>query len=179
MSVNQIPQVPIAVAENTSASPLLSLVDGGAETEIGTVVREVFYGTRENVGFVLEVYRQAFLLPFSHAHAIRRAISVYKDWIQMNVGCIIEGIAVKAKRSLRETNVNVFVFQPQVPESPPFILEPMEGFDATDPESRVRLRNDSYIGAVHKDHLLVRAGLQVGRGETSGRERGRWELLVD
>lgn len=49
------------------------------------LVREVFYGNRDNVNFVHELYRQAFLLDFNHAGAIRKAIAVYKDWIQMNV----------------------------------------------------------------------------------------------
>lgn len=50
-----------------------------------TLVREVLYGNRDNVNFVHELYRQAFLLDFNHAGAIRKAIAVYKDWIQMNV----------------------------------------------------------------------------------------------
>lgn len=49
------------------------------------LVRDVLYGNRDNVNFVHELYRQAFLLEFNHAGAIRKAIAVYKDWIQMNV----------------------------------------------------------------------------------------------
>lgn len=49
------------------------------------VVRDVLYSSRENVNFIHEIYRQAFLLNFTMSAAIRRAISVYKDWIQMNV----------------------------------------------------------------------------------------------
>ena len=48
-------------------------------------MRDILYGSRENVNFVHEVYRQAFLLSFSHSPAIKKVISVYKDWIQMNV----------------------------------------------------------------------------------------------
>lgn len=132
VSVSQVPSV---ISPNIEPqTPLASLSDLGSEdVGVGAIVRDVLYSSRENVCFVLEVYRQAFLLPFSYAVAIRRAISVYKDWIQMNV-----------------------------PEIPPFILEPIEmiGDSDRDSESRVRLRNDSYIGAVHKDHILVRAGLQ-------------------
>ena len=51
----------------------------------GNMVRDILYGSRENVNFVHEVYRQAFLLSFSHSPAIKKVISVYKDWIQMNV----------------------------------------------------------------------------------------------
>ncbi|XP_015178189.1 PREDICTED: probable Rho GTPase-activating protein CG5521 isoform X3 [Polistes dominula] len=112
-----------------------------------TLVREVLYGNRDNVNFVHELYRQAFLLDFSHAGAIRKAIAVYKDWIQMN-------------------------------ESPPFMLEPLDGhkerdyddslkkdFNETDKSPsenyrQPRLRNDSYLGAIHRENLFIRAGLQ-------------------
>ncbi|XP_012275924.1 ral GTPase-activating protein subunit alpha-1 isoform X2 [Orussus abietinus] len=110
------------------------------------LVREVLYGSRDNVNFVHELYRQAFLLDFTHAGAIRKAIAVYKDWIQMN-------------------------------EIPPFLLEPLDGHkdrdtedgqkkeldtDRSPPESyrQPRLRNDSYLGAIHRENLFVRAGLQ-------------------
>lgn len=49
------------------------------------LVREVLYGSRDNVNFIHELYRQAFLLDFTHAGAIRKAIGAYKDWIQTNV----------------------------------------------------------------------------------------------
>lgn len=52
------------------------------------LVREVLYGSRDNVNFVHELYRQAFLLDFHHAGAIRKAIAVYKDWVQMNVSFV-------------------------------------------------------------------------------------------
>lgn len=51
----------------------------------------------------------------------------------------------------------------QVSEIPPFLLEnPHSGItvqELTVPPRR--LRNDSYLGAIHKDNILVRAGLQV------------------
>ncbi|XP_069689068.1 probable Rho GTPase-activating protein CG5521 isoform X3 [Periplaneta americana] len=115
------------------------------------LVREVLYSSRDNVNFVHEVYRQAFLLNFTHSPAIRKAITVYKDWIQMNV-----------------------------PELPSFMLEPLEshkdehyrsgppsyeyssveGCEGPDSYRVTRLRNDSYLGAIHRENLLVRAGLQ-------------------
>ncbi|XP_035724570.1 probable Rho GTPase-activating protein CG5521 isoform X8 [Vespa mandarinia] len=112
-----------------------------------TLVREVLYGNRDNVNFVHELYRQAFLLDFSHAGAIRKAIAVYKDWIQMN-------------------------------ELPPFMLEPLDGHKERDYDDslkkdsnetdkspsenfrQTRLRNDSYLGAIHRENLFIRAGLQ-------------------
>ena len=57
-----------------------------ANTEgAGQLVRDILYGTRHNVNFIHEVFRQAFLLSFSHSPAMKRVITVYKDWIQMNV----------------------------------------------------------------------------------------------
>ena len=44
----------------------------------GNLVRDILYGSRENVNFVHEVYRQSFLLSFSHSPAIKKVISVYK-----------------------------------------------------------------------------------------------------
>ena len=60
------------------------------------LVREVLYGSRDNVNFVHEVYRQAFLLNFTHSPAIRKAITVYKDWIQMNVSTTISKIFINS-----------------------------------------------------------------------------------
>ena len=101
------------------------------------IVRDVFYSSRDNVNFIHEIYRQAFLLNFGHAMAIRKVIVVYKDMIQMNLL-----------------------------ELPPYMLEPPE--DAPRLQEEVaegfrpgRLRNDSYLGAIHKENLLIRAGLQV------------------
>ncbi|KAK3931767.1 Ral GTPase-activating protein subunit alpha-2 [Frankliniella fusca] len=113
------------------------------------LVREVLYSSRDNVNLIHEVYRQAFLLDMSQAAAIRRTIAVYKDWIQMKV------------------------------DLPPFMLEPLDGIKSEDHQRsshgnstgispnetvethrQTRLRNDSYLGAIHRENLLVRAGLQ-------------------
>ncbi|KAJ8980173.1 hypothetical protein NQ317_011417 [Molorchus minor] len=101
------------------------------------IVRDVLCSTRDNVNFVHELYRQAFLLNFTHVIAIRKIIAVYKDLIQGNVA-----------------------------ELPPYALElpddmPRVGDDLTPENARpIRLRNDSYLGAIHKENLLVRAGMQ-------------------
>lgn len=89
MSVNQnndtnslSPEVPLP------APPSTQLQDNSSQddSQIAIIlVREVLYGSRDNVNFVHEIYRQAFILDFTHAGAIRKAIAVYKDWIQMNV----------------------------------------------------------------------------------------------
>ncbi|XP_017795998.1 PREDICTED: ral GTPase-activating protein subunit alpha-1 [Habropoda laboriosa] len=148
----------VSVTQNASAdSTLLSPESSASQQEnqnqedssvsAVTLVREVLYGNRDNVNLVHELYRQAFLLDFNHAGAIRKAIAVYKDWIQMN-------------------------------ELPPFMLEPLDGhkerdfeensrkdisdFDKSPSETyrQTRLRNDSYLGAIHRENLFIRAGLQ-------------------
>ncbi|CAH1981298.1 unnamed protein product [Acanthoscelides obtectus] len=102
------------------------------------IVREVLCSTRDNVDFIHELYRQALLLNFTHVVAIRKIIAVYKDLIQGNVL-----------------------------EIPPYALELPEDMqrnpsDELNPDivRPGRLRNDSYLGAIHKENLLVRAGMQ-------------------
>lgn len=85
----------VSVTQNSTDSSLLSPESIVSQQEnlnledntvsAVTLVREVLYSNRDNVNFVHELYRQAFLLDFNHAGAIRKAIAVYKDWIQMNV----------------------------------------------------------------------------------------------
>ncbi len=103
----------------------------------GHLVRDIIYGSRDNVNFVHEVYRQSFLLSFSHSPAIKKVISVYKDWIQMNVS-----------------------------ELPPFLLEPPPSSIEREREELLQamagkisdsLDSNSYM---YKDQLSVRAGLQ-------------------
>lgn len=106
------------------------------------IVRDVLCSTRDNVNFVHEIYRQAFLLGFEHTLAIRKAITVYKDIIQHNL-----------------------------PEPPVYVLEPPEDLRVHDDNFPdrcrfSRLRNDSYIGAIQKENLFVRAGMQVNTFST-------------
>lgn len=49
------------------------------------IIRDTLYKSRENVNLIHEIFRQSFLLNFNWAIAIRRTITVYKDWIQLNV----------------------------------------------------------------------------------------------
>ncbi|KAJ8670226.1 hypothetical protein QAD02_001485 [Eretmocerus hayati] len=145
----------VSVSQNTTDSSLISTDSNITQDSVNqedstftamTLVREVLYGSRENVNFIHEMYRQAFLLDFTHAGAIRKAIGGYKDWIQMN-------------------------------EVPPFMLEPLDGHRDRDYEESQRretdieksppdslrlsrLRNDSYFGAINRENLFVRAGLQ-------------------
>lgn len=52
-----------------------------------------------------------------------------------------------------------------VPELPVYVLEPPDDVAREEGVTEIgfrpgRLRNDSYLGAIHKENLLVRAGLQ-------------------
>ena len=129
------------------------MVGLGKNSIEANLVREILYANRTNVNFVHEVYRQAFLLSFNHSPAIKKVITVYKDWIQMNV-----------------------------PELPAFLLEPLhperEDYsssinsngqmdDATDTGSYTTRQkqlvssdgDNVYLGIL-KEQVGVRAGLQ-------------------
>lgn len=85
------------------------------------------------------MYRQAFLLNFTHVVAIRKIIGLYKDLIQGNV-------------------IEIPPYALDLPDEMPRNEENAEGENKPPP----RLRNDSYLGAIHKENLLIRAGTQVG-----------------
>lgn len=96
------------------------------------LIRDVLYSTRDNINFVHEVYRQAFLLNYNtraQIGAIRTAIATYKEWMSGT--------------------------------PPPFLLEPEDNSGNHDSVPRnQRLRTDSYLGAITKENLLIRAGSQ-------------------
>ncbi|KAL4709378.1 hypothetical protein ACJJTC_013667 [Scirpophaga incertulas] len=79
--------------DSASNTPHPSLESGSItyeELNSELVVRDVLCcSSREHVDFTIEVLRQAFLLPFSQAAAVRRVITLYKDWIQMNLMFVI------------------------------------------------------------------------------------------
>ncbi|XP_074027407.1 probable Rho GTPase-activating protein CG5521 isoform X2 [Leptinotarsa decemlineata] len=102
------------------------------------IVREVLYSSRENVNFIHELCRQAFLLNFTHVVAIRKIIGLYKDLIQGNMA-------------------EIPPYALELPEDAPRV--PNEEITA-ETNRPARLRNDSYLGAIHKENLLVRAGMQ-------------------
>nr|XP_012235827.1 PREDICTED: ral GTPase-activating protein subunit alpha-1 isoform X2 [Linepithema humile] len=144
VSVTQNPNDSTLLSPESAISQQDSQIQEDSTVSALMLVRDVLYGNRDNVNFVHELYRQAFLLDFNHAGAIRKAIAVYKDWIQMN-------------------------------EIPPFMLEPLDGHKDRDLEEyqksemekfpsenyrQTRLRNDSYLGAIHRENLFIRAGLQ-------------------
>ncbi|XP_072896085.1 ral GTPase-activating protein subunit alpha-1 isoform X11 [Hemitrygon akajei] len=69
------------LTEREPSSSSLCSVDEEHLTDI-EIVRKVFYSSRENVNFIIEVFRQAFLLPICEAAAMRRVVKVYQEWIQ-------------------------------------------------------------------------------------------------
>ncbi|XP_044599551.1 ral GTPase-activating protein subunit alpha-1 isoform X3 [Cotesia glomerata] len=134
----------------TSEIPFSQQDNHANDNQIAVVlVREVLYGSRDNVNFVHEIYRQAFLLDFTHAGAIRKAIAVYKDWIQMNEipPFMLEPLDNLKDRENEDSKVNSF-------------LENENDKSPSDNYRLTRLRNDSYLGAIHRENLFVRAGLQ-------------------
>ncbi|XP_012156617.1 probable Rho GTPase-activating protein CG5521 isoform X1 [Ceratitis capitata] len=106
------------------------------------IVRDVLYATRENINFVHEVYRQAFLLNFttkSQIDAIRTAIAVYRDW-------------------MTGTTPPHFLLEPDDNSNGNMALASNSSAGST-PRSQ-RLRTPSYVGAMSKENVAVRAGLQ-------------------
>lgn len=60
------------------------------------------------------------------------------------------------------------LIQSNMTELPSYVLEPPEDLNRVQDEENqltnvrptLRLRNDSYLGAIHKENLIVRAGMQ-------------------
>ncbi len=129
-----------AVTATTALTSVSGLEDEARAAVEGQLVREILYGCRENVDFVHEVYRQAFLLSFSHSPAIKKVITVYKDWVQMNV-----------------------------PELPPFLLEPLQAVDKEREDFRNvmqgkistdSLDNNPRLAHAQREAMAIRAGMQ-------------------
>lgn len=110
------------------------------------IVQDVLLSTRENVNFVCETYRQAFLLGFSskeEINATKSVTQVIREWINVE------------HRSY-----------------PPFFLELPVQSDAanatgashllkdTSPPRLQRIRTDSYLGAMTTDNIFIPAGTQ-------------------
>ncbi|XP_055618847.1 probable Rho GTPase-activating protein CG5521 isoform X2 [Toxorhynchites rutilus septentrionalis] len=129
------------VGENASLLSNLRHM-GYTQTQL---VRDVLYSSRDTINFVHEIYRQAFLMSFtskSQIEAMRIAISVYRDWMST------------------------------IPP-PPFLLEPdtsdsslsgssgeLQPHSGGGRPANQRLRTDSYLGAISKENVIIRAGLQ-------------------
>ena len=102
------------------------------EDTLKMIIRKVLYQCRENINFVHEVYRQTFLLGFTHSLVIRKVINLYKDLIQGN-----------------------FL------EVPCYLLEPCESNLTPVVSNKLqKLRNNSYVDAINESELL-KVGSQV------------------
>ncbi|XP_055594870.1 probable Rho GTPase-activating protein CG5521 isoform X2 [Uranotaenia lowii] len=108
------------------------------------LVRDVLYSSRDMINFVHEIYRQAFLMSFtskSQIEAMRIAISVYRDWMS----------TIPPPPFLLEPDSSEVELQQQLNQQPQQI--------AGRPQNQ-RLRTDSYLGAMSKENVMIRAGLQ-------------------
>ena len=100
------------------------------------LVRSTICSSRSHVNLVNELFRQAFLLPFSQSITMRRVISVYKEWVSKTspeVPLFLEfprnendpkEIRVGLSRVIRSfvsNSANIFVLE--VPVDKPLVLE--------------------------------------------------------
>ncbi|KYO37259.1 hypothetical protein Y1Q_0008950 [Alligator mississippiensis] len=69
------------LTEREPSSSSLCSMDEEHLTDI-EIVRKVFSSKRNNVNFLTEIFRQAFLLPICEAAAMRKVVKVYQEWIQ-------------------------------------------------------------------------------------------------
>ena len=65
---------------------IVTLIDNHTEWREPTaieyqIIETVFNSTRYNVNLIHSLFKEAFLLPFSHAMTIRQVITVYRHWI--------------------------------------------------------------------------------------------------
>lgn len=96
------------------------------------LIRDVLYSSRDTINFMHEVFRQAFLMNYK---------------TRMQIETMKYAIAVYKEWVCGKT-------------PPPFLLEPEESSDERSTQRTQRLRTDSYLGAMIKENLLIRAGLQ-------------------
>ncbi|XP_076305803.1 ral GTPase-activating protein subunit alpha-1 isoform X2 [Tachypleus tridentatus] len=129
------------------------------------IVQSTLYSSRENVNLVHEIFRQAFHFHFHFAPAMRRVVAAYKDWInsdvseqpvfmqcpsELEVSTKEEAQGLKKMWSGSSTSSQGSTSTETVDSSVTL------GSNVT---GVVRLRNDSYLRAVHCDQI-VKAGLQ-------------------
>uniref|UniRef100_A0A3Q3A3P8 Ral GTPase activating protein catalytic subunit alpha 1 n=1 Tax=Kryptolebias marmoratus TaxID=37003 RepID=A0A3Q3A3P8_KRYMA len=70
------------LTEREPSSSSLCSMDEEQLTDM-EVVRRVLTNSRTNVNFIIEIFRQAFLLPMCEAAAMRKVVRVYQEWISM------------------------------------------------------------------------------------------------
>ncbi|KAG1693959.1 Ral GTPase-activating protein subunit alpha-1 [Nymphon striatum] len=118
------------------------------------IVKDTLYATRDNVNFVHEIFHQAFLLPFTHAAAMRQVVECYKDWIQVTL-TELPVFMLEPLDSKEDLNQSKQTSSTSITDSADNISQVSLGQDVI-PKA---WRNDFYLTG-NQDHLNVRAGLQ-------------------
>ncbi|XP_067682813.1 ral GTPase-activating protein subunit alpha-1-like isoform X5 [Haliotis asinina] len=145
------------------------------------IVRTVLYSTRENVNIVHECFRQALLFSFRHAAAMRKVITVYKEWFQhvdqrpifMQEPCSETGQALDSQRNTPEFHHSSLsdIVEEDISSDDSLSASassiPRQSFLTDGLEKPKYIRNASYLGAVQdladqgeQQQLEVRAGMQ-------------------
>lgn len=125
-----------------------------------SLVCDTFYSSRENVNFVHEVFRQAFLLTFNEAATMRSVIAVYRDWINTNA-TELPAFMLEPGDPLLGVSKEAHPHTATHAESSDYSVNQQETGHQVQSQHRVlRLRNDSYLGAIYREHMHIRAGLQ-------------------
>ncbi|XP_032404198.1 ral GTPase-activating protein subunit alpha-1 isoform X5 [Xiphophorus hellerii] len=70
------------LTEREPSSSSLCSMDEEQLTDM-EVVRRVLTNSRTNVNFIIEIFRQGFLLPMCEAAVMRKVVRVYQEWISM------------------------------------------------------------------------------------------------
>ncbi|XP_078262688.1 ral GTPase-activating protein subunit alpha-1 isoform X6 [Rhinoraja longicauda] len=161
------------LTEREPSSSSLCSVDEEHLTDM-EIVRKVFYSSRENVNFIIEVFRQAFLLPICEAAAMRRVVKVYQEWIQQEDKPVFMKEAEDLGYSPSTSVINLVNSEEHRSSYPPEKMEQEED-KITKVLGHVRnsswTRNSSYQNAINKTLELeeeesnvcagVQASLQV------------------
>ncbi|XP_051864944.1 ral GTPase-activating protein subunit alpha-1 isoform X6 [Pristis pectinata] len=140
------------LTEREPSSSSLCSVDEEHLTDM-EIVRKVFYSSRENVNFIIEVFRQAFLLPICEAAAMRRVVKVYQEWIQQEDKPVFMKEAEDLGYSPSTSVINLVSAGEQRGSYPPEKKEQEED-KVTKVSGHVRnpswTRNSSYQNAINK-----------------------------
>ncbi|XP_032883035.1 ral GTPase-activating protein subunit alpha-1 isoform X4 [Amblyraja radiata] len=159
------------LTEREPSSSSLCSVDEEHLTDM-EIVRKVFYSSRENVNFIIEVFRQAFLLPICEAAAMRRVVKVYQEWIQQEEKPVFMKEAEDLSYSPSTSVINLVNSEEHRSSYPPEKKEQEEDKITKVPVlGHVRnpswTRNSSYLNAINKTLELeeekrnVYAGVQA------------------
>ena len=161
-------------SEHDSTNSSLCYEEFENENEI---VRNVLFSTRENVNFIHESFRQAFLFTFRQSKAIKTVIGVYKDWFQhadckpifMQEPCDMEhGSQNQETLEIQATLPDILEEDPSSDESTLMNTgRVMPSSSETLNKTGNCIRNPSYLGAIgdladtaDHSHCDIQAGVQ-------------------